>query len=176
MATPEKSRSAAQLATSDIFDVQRIRRLVELMKENELTELNIQQGDMKIQLQRGAATVYAAAPVATYAAPVPAVPPPVPPATSPAPAPAATIPPDDVNVHVIKSPMVGTFYAAADPQAPAFAKVGDTVSPEKTVCLIEAMKVFNEIQAEVTGKIVAVLAKNGQPVEFGTPLFKVAKE
>ena len=69
--------------------------------------------------------------------------------------------------------MVGTFYTAADPQSPPFIKVGDTVGPEKTVCLIEAMKVFNEIQAETAGKIVAVLAQNGQPVEFGTPLFKI---
>jgi acetyl-CoA carboxylase biotin carboxyl carrier protein len=70
--------------------------------------------------------------------------------------------------------MVGTFYSASSPDSPPFAKVGDTVTPEKTVCLIEAMKVYNEIQAECSGKIVAVLVKNGDTVEFGKPLFRVA--
>ncbi|HBT77255.1 MAG TPA: acetyl-CoA carboxylase biotin carboxyl carrier protein [Planctomycetaceae bacterium] len=169
MASSEKSKSAvAQTAANDVFDVRRVRRLVELMKENDLTELNIQQGDLKIQLQRAAATVPVCAPVH---APAPAVsmPPPVAPPAAVASLPVA----EDPNILTITSPMVGTFYTAADPQSPPFIKVGDTVGPEKTVCLIEAMKVFNEIQAETAGKIVAVLAQNGQPVEFGTPLFKI---
>jgi acetyl-CoA carboxylase biotin carboxyl carrier protein len=76
-------------------------------------------------------------------------------------------------VVVIKSPMVGTFYSAANPDAAPFVKVGDHVGPETTVCIIEAMKVFNEIPSEVSGKIVAVLVQNGEPVEFGQALFKV---
>jgi len=80
---------------------------------------------------------------------------------------------DESHVAYIKSPMVGTFYTAANPQSPPFVKVGDSVHPEKTVCILEAMKVFNEIQAEITGKILAVLVANGEPVEFGKPLFKV---
>ena len=74
---------------------------------------------------------------------------------------------------MIKSPMVGTFYAAPNPESPAYVKVGDHVGPETTVCIVEAMKVFNQIPAEVSGKIVAVLVENGEPVEFGQPLFKV---
>ena len=74
---------------------------------------------------------------------------------------------------VVKSPMVGTFYSSPDPGSPVFVKVGDHVGPETTVCIIEAMKVFNQIPAEVSGKIVAVLAENGEPVEFGQPMFKV---
>ncbi len=74
---------------------------------------------------------------------------------------------------MIKSPIVGTFYAAPNPESPPFVKVGDHVGPETTVCIVEAMKVFNQIPAEVSGKIQAVLVENGQPVEFGQPLFKV---
>ena len=74
---------------------------------------------------------------------------------------------------LIKSPIVGTFYSAPDPDAPAFIKVGDHVGPETTVCIVEAMKVFNEIPAEISGKITAVLVENGSPVEFGQPLFRV---
>lgn len=154
---------------SDVFDVRRVRRLVELMQENELTELDIQQGDMRIQLKRNA-------PIAglpfVQAAPVPT---PIPSAAPSVPAsPAEAI--EDKNVQIIKSPMVGTFYIASSPDAPPFVKVGDSVGPEKTVCLIEAMKVYNEIQAECSGKILAVLATNGQTVEFGSPLFKVSKD
>ena len=80
---------------------------------------------------------------------------------------------DEAHVAVIKSPIVGTFYAAPNPESPAFVKVGDHVGPETTVCIVEAMKVFNQIPAEVSGKITTVLVENGQPVEFGQPLFKV---
>jgi acetyl-CoA carboxylase biotin carboxyl carrier protein len=92
------------------------------------------------------------------------------------PAPESETPPAETpatNLTVIKSPMVGTFYSAADPDSPPFIKVGDHVGPETTVCIVEAMKVFNQIPAEVSGRILAVLAENGAPVEFGQPLFKV---
>jgi acetyl-CoA carboxylase biotin carboxyl carrier protein len=77
------------------------------------------------------------------------------------------------GVVLIKSPMVGTFYTAPDPDSPAFVKVGDHVGPDTTVCIVEAMKVFNQIPAEASGRIIAVLVENGAPVEFGQPLFKV---
>ena len=80
---------------------------------------------------------------------------------------------DEAHISLITSPIVGTFYTSANPESPAFVKVGDHVGPETTVCIVEAMKVFNQIQAEVSGKIQAVLVENGQPVEFGQPLFKV---
>ncbi len=151
----------------DIFDVRKIRRLVELMKEHELSEIDLQQGEVRIQLRRsgiGAAPIVAAAPVAP--APVAAAP-----AAAAPVAPAA--PAVETHFGVIKSPMVGTFYAAPDPDSPSYVKVGDHVGPETTVCIVEAMKVFNQIPAEISGRIVAVLVENGSPVEFGQPLFKV---
>jgi acetyl-CoA carboxylase biotin carboxyl carrier protein len=103
---------------------------------------------------------------------VPVAPQPVaPPAT--AAAAGQTAPPADENLEAVKSPMVGTFYSSPNPESPPFIKVGDHVGPTTTVCVIEAMKVFNEIPAEVSGQIVAVLVDNGEPVEFGQPLFKV---
>ena len=91
-------------------------------------------------------------------------------------APAAEAPSDagdDAGLHRIESPMVGTFYSAANPDSPAYVNVGDTVGPDTTVCIIEAMKIFNEIKAECAGKIVEVLVDNAEPVEFGKPLFRV---
>lgn len=157
-------------SSQDIFDVRKIRRLVELMNEHGLSEMDIRQGDMRIQLRRGSE------PAVTSPALRPAAPPP---ALVTAPAeptkPAAPPPAGATEEHVvfIKSPMVGTFYAASDPDSPPYVKVGDSVGPDTVVCIVEAMKVFNEIQAEVSGKIVAVLVENGEPVEFGQPLFKV---
>lgn len=156
-------------SSNDIFDVRKIRRLVELMNEHDLNEMDLSQGDMRIQLRRSSE------PPAVVAAVGPAVaaPPPSVPSGSTAAAPAAETPPAEEQIAVIKSPMVGTFYAASDPDSPPYAKVGDHVGPETTVCIVEAMKVFNEIPAEVAGKIVAVLIENGEPVEFGQPMFKV---
>jgi acetyl-CoA carboxylase biotin carboxyl carrier protein len=156
--------------SSDTFDLKRVKQLVELMKVNDLTDLEIKQGESQITLRRGSHTPMVSG--ADKAMPMHSAPPAVLPPVVAAPA----TPDESANTTVIKSPMVGTFYAASSPDAPPFAKVGDTVSPEKTVCLIEAMKVYNEIQAECSGKIVAVLVKNGEMVEFGKPLFRVAVE
>lgn len=163
MGTPEKEKN-------DVFDVRRIRRLVELMQDNDLAEIDLQQGDMRIQMKRNTSQL---PPAIASSFPVPAF----------APAPVGlgasgdAVPkspsPDDSNHTYITSPMVGTFYTSPDPESPPYVKIGDVVHPEKTVCILEAMKVFNEIQAEVSGKIVAILVLNGEPVEFGKPLFKV---
>jgi acetyl-CoA carboxylase biotin carboxyl carrier protein len=153
---------------NDVFDIRRIKRLVELMQENDLTELDIQQPDMRIQLKRNASAISPPMVVPTPV-PVPAVP--VQSVSAPAPVPA-----DDKNIYIIKSPMVGTFYTAPNPDVAPFVKVGDTISSDTTICLIEAMKVYNEIQAECSGKIAAVLAKNGETVEFGKPLFQLIIE
>ena len=152
----------------DIFDVRKIRRLVQLMQEYDLAEIDLRQGETRIQLRRGAAPL-PAAPARTAASAAPA------PAESAKTASASTPgeTPGEEHVAVIKSPMVGTFYAAPDPESPPFVKVGDPVGLETTVCIVEAMKVFNEIPAEVSGKIVAVLVENGEPIEFGQPMFKV---
>jgi acetyl-CoA carboxylase biotin carboxyl carrier protein len=151
-------------SNQDIFDVERIRRLVELMKEHDMSEIDLRDGETRIQIRRGGEAVVTTAPAR---------------APSPAPAAVAASPevaaakPADENLAIIKSPMVGTFYTAPDPDSPPYVKVGDHVGPETTVCIVEAMKVFNQIPAEVSGKIVAMLVENGQPVEFGQPLFKV---
>jgi acetyl-CoA carboxylase biotin carboxyl carrier protein len=151
----------------EVFDVRKIRRLVELMNEHDLTEIDLRQGDTRIQLRRGGEP---AAPAARLAAPLPAAP-------AGSSAQAASGPPQipalEEQVALITNPMVGTFYSAPDPDSPPYVKVGDAVGPDTVVCIVEAMKVFNEIQAGVSGKILAVLAENGEPVEFGQPLFKV---
>ena len=151
----------------DIFDVKKVRRLVELMKEHDLAEIDLRQGEQRIRLRRGAEPMVVAGGPVAYAQPATAT------GSSAALSTTATPPAEDVDLQVIKSPMVGTFYTAANPESPPFVKVGDHVGPESIVCIIEAMKVFNEIPAEVRGKIVAVLANDGEGVEFDKPLFKV---
>jgi len=150
------------------MDIKQIKSLVQLMVENDLTRIELREADTHILLRRGHPTIVAPHSGALPTAPVPAA--------SPAAAPEVTAPakaaePDE---HYIKSPMVGTFYAASDPESRPFATVGDTVAPDTVVCLVEAMKVFNEIKAEVTGRVTKVLVKNAQAVEFDQPLFAVA--
>ncbi|MBN2216211.1 MAG: acetyl-CoA carboxylase biotin carboxyl carrier protein [Pirellulales bacterium] len=157
---------AGSSGNQDIFDVRKIRRLVELMKEHDLSEIDLRQENTRIQLRRGATTEVVETVLRPSAAPGASLPAPA--SEQPAPPPV-----DDKRYGQIISPIVGTFYAAPDPDAPPYVKVGDHVGPETTVCIVEAMKVFNEIPAELAGKIVAVLAKNGEPVEYGQPLFKV---
>ena len=154
---------AGSSSNQDIFDVRKIRRLVELMQDHDLSEIDLRQGETRIQLRRGADSGR----VTVAAAPAVAAPP------APAGKPAEAAPAAEEHLALIKCPMVGTFYSAPDPDSPAYVKVGDHVGPETTVCIVEAMKVFNQITAEVSGKIVAVLVENGEPVEFGQPLFKV---
>jgi acetyl-CoA carboxylase biotin carboxyl carrier protein len=147
---------------SDVFDEDRLCRLIDMMKTHDLSEVDLQEDAQRIRLRRNTEPV-----VPVQAAPVVA---------APVPAPTAAAPASDSegdNIVVIKSPMVGTYYAKPNPKSPAFVKVGDHVDPEKVICIIEAMKVFNEIPAELTGKVVAILAKDGEAVEFGKPLFKV---
>jgi acetyl-CoA carboxylase biotin carboxyl carrier protein len=155
----------------DPFDIRKIRRLVELMKEYDLTEIDLQQGDTRVRLRRVGETV-AMAPEARPMTAAPAAPPPAAEAPRPAAQPVA-VKPDEEHIVLIRSPMVGTFYSASDPDSPAYVKVGDPVGLETVVCIVEAMKVFNQIPAEVSGRIVAVLVENGEPVEYGQPMFKV---
>ena len=152
----------------DVFDVRKVRKFIELMNEHDLTEIDLRQGDQRIRLRRGPETVtVAAAPGASFGAvAAPAA------QGAPAEAKGGTAARDDGTI-LIRSPMVGTFYSAANPESPPFVKVGDQVGPDTTVCIIEAMKVFNEIPAECSGRIIAMLAQNGDPVEFGQPLFRV---
>ena len=143
----------------DVFDVKKIRRLVQLMKEHDLSEVDLEQGEQRIRLRRGGDVV--------VQAPSPTTP------SQLAPQASVETGTDKAALAVIKSPMVGTFYVSSSPEAAPFVKIGDHVGPDSTVCIIEAMKVFNEIPAEVSGKIVAALVENGDPVEYGQALFKV---
>jgi|SRR5262245_46734824 len=165
--TPPSTMSESKASLGSVFDVERIRRLVELMKEHELSEVDLRESRQRIRICRGPKEV----PRVAYGPPPPAAPPSggagIPP---PAAHPAAT---DAAHIAVIKSPMVGTFYSRPNPKAESYIKVGDRVDTTTVVCIIEAMKVFNEIPAEVRGKIVAVLCDDGEAVEFDKPLFKV---
>jgi acetyl-CoA carboxylase biotin carboxyl carrier protein len=150
----------------DIFDVKKVRRLIELMKEHDLSELDLKQADNRVRIRRGGEVVAYSAPAMTAPRPAAA-------AAEAAPAKESAA---DARMLVIKSPMVGTFYRASGPDAAPFVKVGDRIGPEKTVCIVEAMKVFNEIPAGLSGQVVAILVENGAPVEFGQPLIKVDPE
>ena len=149
------------------MELEHIKGLVSLMVENDLSRIEIREGDTHILLRRGQAvvtTVQAAPPPAMPAVPAPAS---QPVATS-ATAPSAS------NEVLIRSPMVGTFYSKPDPNSPNFINIGDAVNPNSVVCLIEAMKVFNEIKAECAGRITRVMVENGKAVEYDQPLFAVA--
>lgn len=170
---PRKNTMADSEASSgNVFDVARIRQLVELMKEHDLNEIDLRESQHRIRIQRGAAVqTMTYAPQPQYA-PLPAVTS-TPSAASTTGAAGTSVAAEGANIAIIKSPMVGTFYSRANPKANPFVKVGDRVDTNTTVCIVEAMKVFNEIPAEVRGTIVAVLVEDGEAVEFDKPLFKV---
>lgn len=150
------------------MEIDHIRGLVELMVANDLNRIEIREGETHILLRRGHPAVVSAV-QAIPAAPMLAA---APQAATPAPAAAAapTAAPAAQETF-IRSPMVGTFYSKPDPDSPPFINLGDTVGPQTVVCLIEAMKVFNEIKAETSGRITRVLVSNGQAVEYDQPLF-----
>jgi acetyl-CoA carboxylase biotin carboxyl carrier protein len=152
---------------SRLPDLRTVRRLAALMSRHDLSEIDMRDGTLHVRLRRGArfkgVPVVAAAPAVA-----PAVEPP-PPAEKPAAEPAVPA----KKLHEIKSPTPGTFYAQEKPGSPPYVSVGTRVTPDKVVCQIEAMKIFNEIAAECSGVITEVLVENKQPVEFGTVLFRV---
>lgn len=156
------------------FDVRTVKSLVALMTQHDLAEIDLRDGMQRLRLRRGGSSG-----AQVVMSQVPAVPAPVPLAASPAaaPAPRNDAPPAPAapakNLLEIKSPTVGTFYTASGPDAPPFVRVGSKVTPTTTVCIIEAMKIFNEIAAECAGTVVEVLVENQQPVEYGQVLFRV---
>lgn len=156
------------------MDLERIKSVIDLMSENDLCEFSIEEKDFKLSLKRGgvAPVVYAAPGVASGVAPAAA---PVAAAAGAAPAAAAAAPAagGEENLTPIPSPLVGTFYRASSPDADPFVQVGSRVNKDTVVCIIEAMKVMNEIKAEVKGVISKVLVENAKPVEYGQPMFKV---
>jgi acetyl-CoA carboxylase biotin carboxyl carrier protein len=150
-------------------DLKDIKAIIDLMKKNSVSEFELEKQDFKIRLKRGpnggnSAVQYEDSPVVACASPPPALP------TSTTPTQAAT--PTTTEVE-IKSPMIGTFYRAPSPESANYIEVGVEVNPDTVVCIIEAMKVMNEIKAEVKGVVTRVLVENAKPVEFGQPLFKV---
>ncbi len=160
-----------------------IKELVEFLVENDIAEFELERGDVKIRIKRpqvvasafGAhsGTVSGAASGVSYAVPHASAPSPASPHPTSASAATAPAAASEEGVEVIKSPIVGTFYEAASPGAPPFVKRGDSVSVGQVLCIVEAMKLMNEIEAEKAGEIVEVLVSNGQPVEYGQPLFKI---
>jgi acetyl-CoA carboxylase biotin carboxyl carrier protein len=153
------------------LDVEAVRQLLSLMSEHDLTELEIEQGDTVVRLRKAGAAAPAVS-VMPVPAPMMSV---LPQGAAAAPAPAAAAKKEE-SLPSIKSPMVGTFYVSSSPEAQPYVKVGDHVSEDTVVCIIEAMKVFNEIRAETSGIVERILVKNAQAVEFGQALFVVRPE
>lgn len=163
----QEHNDSQQASEGGSFDLDKLRELVEMMEKHELTEVSLRRGRERWHLRRGPQEVYQTTPAA-YAAP---------PAAAAASTPAAGgSAPEAESAKpglVIKAEAVGTFYLAASPDDPPFVQVGSRVEPDTTVCLIEAMKVFNQIPAGLSGTIAEVLVENGEAVEYGTPLFRV---
>ena len=150
------------------MDTKEIQRLLDYIAKSPLAEVSIETEGLKVSVKKHSE----AAPVVTYSAPAVAA---APVASASAPAAPAAVEPSADQYYTIKSPMIGTFYRAAGPDKDNYVEVGSDIEPGKTVCMIEAMKLFNEIDSEISGKIVKILVENATPVEFDQPLFLVEK-
>jgi len=156
-----------------------LKELIEFLIEKDISEFELERGDVKVRIKRGADAQPVS--VITPMAAVPAMPPmtaaPVTPASATPAAPASQTPAvpaqAEEELHMVKSPIVGTFYEAPGPGAPPFVKPGDTVQAGQVLCIIEAMKLMNEIESDMAGEVVKILAANGKPVEYGQPLFSI---
>ena len=148
------------------MDIRKVKKLIELLEESGIAEIEINEGEESVRISRYSP----AAPVQQFAATA---------AAAPAPAPVAAAPTESESVtpalsgHTVNAPMVGTFYTASAPGSPDFVKVGDSVNEGDTVCIIEAMKILNQIEADRSGTVKAILVENAQPVEFGQPLIVI---
>ena len=150
------------------MDIRKVKKLIELLEQSNINELEINEGDESVRISRGGAAVtYAAAPAP---APVAAAPAPV---AAPAAAEAAAPATEEPEGHAVKSPMVGTFYASPAPGSPAFVSVGQTVAAGDVICIIEAMKMMNQIEADKAGTIGAILIEDGEAVEFDQPIVTI---
>jgi acetyl-CoA carboxylase biotin carboxyl carrier protein len=152
------------------MDLRKLKKLIDLVQESGIGEIEITEGEEKVRISRqgtGGPPIMMAAPGMQPMAMVPQ-------ATGPgAPPPLAGAVPPEQQGHFLKSPMVGTFYRAPSPGAPSFVEIGQSVSKGQTLCIIEAMKLLNEIESDATGIVKAILVENGQPVEYGQPLFQI---
>jgi acetyl-CoA carboxylase biotin carboxyl carrier protein len=151
------------------MDIRKIKKLIELVEESGISELEITEGEESVRINRySPAPVMAQAMAAPIAAPAPVAAAPAAPAVA---APAAESAPAAISGHVVKSPMVGTFYRSASPEAPSYVEVGSTVNVGDTLCILEAMKMMNQIEADKAGVIKEILVNNEDPIEFDQPLF-----
>src|ERR1044072_3132123 len=164
--TPNRRPRAAQRPAPSV-NMDELRELIALLRDNGLAELELENEGFRVRLRRESAYV-----PSTAHAVEPLPPPPAPGPTHPG-THASTEASQDQNLHIIPSPIVGTFYRSPSPSAEAFVKIGSNVEPESVVCIIEAMKLMNEIQAEATREVVEIYVENGQPVEYGQPLFGI---
>ena len=147
------------------MDIRKIKKLIDIVEESGIAEIEVQEGEEYIRISRYGSS----APVA-YAAPAPVAPA----AAAPAIAAASAAPAEDVITgHIVKSPMVGTFYRSATPESKAFVDVGQSVQSGETLCIIEAMKILNQIEADKSGTVTKILVVNAEPVEYGQPLFVI---
>jgi acetyl-CoA carboxylase biotin carboxyl carrier protein len=154
------------------MDIRKVKKLIELLEESNIDEIEIKEGEESVRISRHSAQAAALAAAPQAYAPPPAYAPPAPvpaPVAEPAPAPAEPA----VSGHVVSSPMVGTFYRAPSPSSPSFVEVGQTVKIGDIVCIVEAMKMMNQIEADKAGTISAILVESGEPVEFDQPLFSI---
>lgn len=159
-------------------DIKDLKELIEFLKQYQVAEFDLDRGDMKIRLkfaqpESSSAGLSDLASRLMAAAPAAAAMPSAGPAVAPPPPVAANVPDPDAGLHQVKSPIVGTFYGSPSPGAAAFVAPGDHVQKGQVICIVEAMKLMNEIEADVSGEIVKCLVSNGQPIEFGQPLFTV---
>jgi len=155
------------------MDLRKLKKLIDLVEDSGIAELEVTEGEEKVKIVRGGKEVVVVSPSAAPAIPLPAAGAgaPAAPASSPAQPVEA---PTSLEGHIVKSPMVGTFYRAGSPGAKPFVEVGDTVKVGQTICVIEAMKLMNEIEADKDGVIKAIMVENAQPVEYGEPLMMIA--
>lgn len=156
------------------MNLKEIKELVQFLKEEDITEFELERGDVKIRIRRGADQALAPADRIITVQPAPVMAPNTP-ATAPIPdtaAPAEPVHPPE-TLHMVHSPIVGTYYESPSPGSPPFVKPGDVVEVGQVLCIVEAMKLMNEIEADVAGEIVKSLAKNGQPIEYGQDLFAI---
>lgn len=154
------------------MDIRKVKKLIELIEDSDVAEIEIKEGEESVRISRSSS----AAPPAAYAGmhyPMPPAPAPAAPAAAAEPTAAEPAAEEELKGHVIHSPMVGTFYRASSPGAKPFVEVGDTVSSGETLCIIEAMKILNQIEADTSGKVTRILVDNGQPVEYNQPLFVI---
>ena len=156
------------------MDIRKVKKLIELLEESGIAEIEISEGEESVRISRYPAGGGVPAPIMHYA-PAPMAPMAAAPLAAPAAAPVAAAPAAPAAAakadHTVTAPMVGTFYTAATPGAKAFVDIGSEVNVGDTLCIIEAMKMMNQIESDKTGRVTAVLVKNGDPVEFGQPLF-----